>query len=75
MQRARDKLKDDNTRLRQQAGLAGDEVLLRDMEQTVDAAADLRARVEVKYLLFSFVALIFLFLSLVRNPYLYSCWC
>lgn len=46
MKRARDKLKDDNTRLRQQAGLAGDEVLLRDMEATVDRAADLRARVE-----------------------------
>jgi hypothetical protein len=46
--RARDKIKEDNTRLRQQAGLAGDELLLRDMEETVDTAADLRARVEVR---------------------------
>eukprot|EP00048_Salpingoeca_helianthica_P001201 m.47485 g.47485 ORF g.47485 m.47485 type:complete len:684 (-) comp11278_c0_seq2:30-2081(-) len=46
IKRARDKIKEDNTRLRQQAGLAGDEVLLRDMESTVDEAADLRVHVE-----------------------------
>lgn len=44
--RVRDGLRDDNTRLKQQGGLVGDDLLLRDMETVYDGAASLRTRLQ-----------------------------